>query len=188
MRNERSHKAFLETALARGGVHPKQAQDLARHSAISLTMSRYSHTVIADQAAALSTLATLSGGDSDRQEQQATATYDIAPTVLPLSLPISLPRRAASQTSPVTSRCTALRQRRVKATERIRTVDLRFTKPLLYQLSYGGDERKYNVDKRLRNKTNESAFSQLVRCPSRPTTNRQLLIADATLVCRTTIF
>ena len=28
--------------------------------------------------------------------------------------------------------------RRFKATERIRTVDLRFTKPLLYQLSYGG--------------------------------------------------
>ncbi len=28
--------------------------------------------------------------------------------------------------------------RGIKATERIRTVDLRFTKPLLYQLSYGG--------------------------------------------------
>jgi hypothetical protein len=29
-----------------------------------------------------------------------------------------------------------------KATERARTADLRFTKPLLYQLSYGGDNRK----------------------------------------------
>ena len=42
--------------LARGGVHPKQAQDLARHSDINLTMTRYSHTVISDRAAALAAL------------------------------------------------------------------------------------------------------------------------------------
>ncbi len=29
--------------LARGGVHPKEAQLLARHSTISLTMDRYTH-------------------------------------------------------------------------------------------------------------------------------------------------
>ena len=32
------------TNLARGGVHPKVAQALARHSTITLTMDRYSHT------------------------------------------------------------------------------------------------------------------------------------------------
>src|SRR5579859_4879360 len=30
--------------LARGGVHPKTAQHLARHSTIALTMDRYTHT------------------------------------------------------------------------------------------------------------------------------------------------
>lgn len=44
------------TNLARAGVHPKQAQDLARHSDINLTMSRYSHTLMADRAAALKAL------------------------------------------------------------------------------------------------------------------------------------
>ncbi len=44
------------TNLARAGIHPKQAQDLARHSDINLTMSRYSHTVVADRAAALEKL------------------------------------------------------------------------------------------------------------------------------------
>ncbi len=90
------------TNLARGGVHPKQAQDLARHSDINLTMSRYGHTVIADRAAALSALPDLSGGDSARQEQRATGTCDIAPK----SLPLGLPTPAASKLSAVASVCT----------------------------------------------------------------------------------
>ena len=44
------------TNLARGGVHPKVAQDLARHSDINLTMSRYSHTELAERATALERL------------------------------------------------------------------------------------------------------------------------------------
>ncbi len=48
------------TNLARAGVPPKVAQDLARHSDINLTLSRYSHTVIADQAEALKVLPDLS--------------------------------------------------------------------------------------------------------------------------------
>jgi integrase len=44
------------TNLARGGVHPKTAQSLARHSTISLTMDRYTHTVIEEQADALRVL------------------------------------------------------------------------------------------------------------------------------------
>ncbi len=42
--------------LAAGDVHPKLAQRLARHSDINLTLSRYSHTVLADEAKALTAL------------------------------------------------------------------------------------------------------------------------------------
>jgi len=41
------------TNLARAGVAPKVAMDLARHSDINLTMSRYSHTVLEGRAEAL---------------------------------------------------------------------------------------------------------------------------------------
>jgi integrase len=42
--------------LARSGVHPKVARALARHSTITLTMDRYSYTLIEEQAEALSAL------------------------------------------------------------------------------------------------------------------------------------
>ena len=42
--------------LAAGNVHPKLAQRLARHSDINLTMMRYSHTLLADEATALDAL------------------------------------------------------------------------------------------------------------------------------------
>jgi hypothetical protein len=48
------------SALASGGVHPKTAQTLARHSTITLTMDRYSHTYRGEAAAALSVLPDLS--------------------------------------------------------------------------------------------------------------------------------
>ena len=38
---------------APSGLHPKRAQDIAHRSDINLTLSRYTHTVIADRAAAL---------------------------------------------------------------------------------------------------------------------------------------
>ena len=45
--------------LARGGVHPKMAQQLARHSTINLTMGSYTHLDIADLAGALQALPAL---------------------------------------------------------------------------------------------------------------------------------
>lgn len=42
--------------LARGGAHPKEAQALARHSTITLTMDRYTHLGIMDLTAALERL------------------------------------------------------------------------------------------------------------------------------------
>jgi integrase/recombinase XerD len=62
------------TNLARGGVHPKTAQALARHSTITLTMDRYSHTVIGEQAGALSTLPDLSTVEPQQERQRATGT------------------------------------------------------------------------------------------------------------------
>ena len=47
------------TALARGGVHPKIAQALARHSTITLTMDRYSHTVLGELSDGLEALPNL---------------------------------------------------------------------------------------------------------------------------------
>jgi len=44
------------TNLARSGVHPKIAQQLARHSTITLTMNRYSHTVLSDLSLAVESL------------------------------------------------------------------------------------------------------------------------------------
>jgi len=42
--------------LAMSGVHPKLAQELARHSSITLTLDRYSHVRLVDRAAALEAL------------------------------------------------------------------------------------------------------------------------------------
>ena len=65
------------TNLARSGVHPKTAQALARHSTITLTMDRYSHTVIEEQADALKALPDLSG--PDRSSLRKTGTEDGQP-------------------------------------------------------------------------------------------------------------
>jgi integrase len=46
----------FNSSLARGGVHPKEAQVLARHSTITLTMDRYTHLGIMDLTAALERL------------------------------------------------------------------------------------------------------------------------------------
>ena len=41
------------TLMAQSGIHPKVAQSLARHSTITLTMDRYAHVRLFDQAEAL---------------------------------------------------------------------------------------------------------------------------------------
>ncbi len=62
------------TNLARSGVHPKVAQSLARHSTITLTMDRYSHTAIGEEVDAVAKLPDLSA--AGRQELRATGTDD----------------------------------------------------------------------------------------------------------------
>jgi hypothetical protein len=50
---------FISNLIA-GGVHPKTAQQLARHGSIGLTMDRYTHVYRGDLATALNVLPNLS--------------------------------------------------------------------------------------------------------------------------------
>ena len=63
--------------LVSGGVHPKLAQQLARHSTIALTMDRYTHVGLLDMTAALESLPTVSA--PARQTMRATGTTDVTP-------------------------------------------------------------------------------------------------------------
>jgi len=62
--------------LARAGAHPKEAQTLARHSTITLTMDRYTHLGMYDMVGALAKLPaiTVTGGDSEVGITRATGT------------------------------------------------------------------------------------------------------------------
>ena len=64
------------TSLAAGGVHPKLAQQLARHSTITLTMDRYTHTVLDDLSDALTALPDLDDVSAHTTQQRATGTLD----------------------------------------------------------------------------------------------------------------
>ena len=60
--------------LAAGGVHPKVAQQLARHSTIGLTMDRYTHLRLSDMTAGLAALPLIVGSES--VSCRATGTLD----------------------------------------------------------------------------------------------------------------
>ncbi len=62
------------TNLARGGVHPKTAQSLARHSTITLTMDRYTHSVVSDLATALDSLPPVASPEPRVEKLRATGT------------------------------------------------------------------------------------------------------------------
>ena len=76
--------------LARAGAHPKQAQTLARHSTITLTMDRYTHLGMYDMVAALGKLPAIppAGGECETAVARATGTAGPGsaaevPTVVP---------------------------------------------------------------------------------------------------------
>ncbi len=173
------------TNLARAGVHPKVAQQLARHSSITLTMDRYSHTVLGDLSEALAMLPGIAAVCVDSTQQRATGT-DCAAVNEKREAPEhqneipELPRASAEkggrflsrtlsqdscgesrrltecvgEKSPTDEGQAVAKPNKTKglggssrpmsssvatAADRTRTDDLRFTKPLLYQLSYGGE-------------------------------------------------
>ncbi len=59
------------TNLANSGVHPKTAQMLARHSSITLTMDRYTHSVLHKQSEAVGKLPALQMRGEENRERQA---------------------------------------------------------------------------------------------------------------------
>ncbi len=69
--------------LAAGGVHPKTAQTLARHSTITLTMDRYSHVYRGDLASALKTLPDLSQKVVQRLSATGTDAIRLSPDLSP---------------------------------------------------------------------------------------------------------
>ena len=64
---------FISNLVA-GGMHPKLAQQLARHSTIALTMDRYSHVGLLDMNATLQSLPVTTAPES--QTMRATGTTD----------------------------------------------------------------------------------------------------------------
>ena len=85
--------------ITQGGVHPKLAQRLARHSTVGLTLARYSHWLMADEAQALEVLPALPSmfdrPGTDRQQLRQTGT-DGGGSVLQTGLQAQLPIRHIS--------------------------------------------------------------------------------------------
>ncbi len=162
------------TLLVKGGASVKVAQELARHSTPILTMNVYSKLGVHDLAGALDYLpgqerpgtnfevaAVLKTGTDDEPVD-----VDDDPPLYPPQLAnesepadaercehsTELPRKETVHKSlpkdelcgPVRREATTIR----KATGRTRTDDLRFTKPLLCQLSYGGKSPASNCLRR----------------------------------------
>ncbi len=103
---------FIST-LARGGAHPKEAQALARHSTITLTMDRYTHLGIMDLTSALDRLPTIPTSDPDKEAAVQRATGTDGPVVGRKKVPTVVPRgaengakRLASATLTFTPNCT----------------------------------------------------------------------------------
>jgi len=77
------------TNLANGGVHPKVAQALARHSTITLTMDRYSHTLLGEQTEALDALPDLTAASQQMARKNGTDNARGGQTVLASCLALS---------------------------------------------------------------------------------------------------
>jgi len=154
------------TRLVTSGASVKVCQELARHSTPTLTIGQYAHTRLHDLTSALDSLpgsgtpgrevAALQVTGIDNARPFSAESVQADPQQNPQqSGRVSQPRGAAgcdaAAKAPSAARPTQVvaaagvsedLQRSAtqchKATGRIRTDDLRFTKPLLCQLSYGG--------------------------------------------------
>ncbi|MEE8170594.1 MAG: tyrosine-type recombinase/integrase [Phycisphaerae bacterium] len=74
-----SFRHTFVTALVRGGANPKDAQQLARHSTIALTMDRYTTMrAVGELSAALAMLPDLDTHRAEKTQQWATGTCDAA--------------------------------------------------------------------------------------------------------------
>jgi len=82
------------TMLAAAGGHPKTAQQLMRHSSIDLTMSRYTHVLHGQEAAAINSLPDLNRLP-ESQKQKATGTDNKLVSSKENLLPRLLPKSCA---------------------------------------------------------------------------------------------
>ncbi len=73
--------SFL-SALARSGVHPKVAQVLARHSSVTLTLDRYTHTAMESLEAAVEALPAVPSADPERAAVAAGGEAENPPELL----------------------------------------------------------------------------------------------------------
>ncbi len=150
--------------LVSSGASVKVCQELARHSTPMLTVGRYAHTRLHDLTGALENIPTAGVKRSvDPEELRATGSLDSSPNLSELARQrkrqqsghisqaisakqrensIQRPRLAVNSQAPTGARLNEQTRSDARkcttATDRIRTDDLRFTKPLLCQLSYGG--------------------------------------------------
>jgi Phage integrase family len=75
--------------LASAGVHPKVAQTLARHSTISLTMDRYTHTQLIDLTDSVNCLPSISSEipEAEAKALRATGTENASGSEVPTVVP-----------------------------------------------------------------------------------------------------
>jgi len=144
------------TNLARSGVHPKVAQALARHSTITLTLDRYSHTVLTDLSEAVSVLPDLDAADASeagqRRQVVGAGPVNNSNLVVPMVVPDARKKAVSAATccnenvtlhknekGPKPGLSAAnfneLQSASSTAPRGIRTPDPRIKNPLLYQLS-----------------------------------------------------
>lgn len=133
------------TNLDRSGVHPKQAQELMRHSDINLTMQTYTHVGIYDLNSVLEALPALPDSTSENF-----ACPSLVPNgtefdpemnrndVFGESEKPTAGKQKLSQTPSFEGVCEGLEGDDRRAAGRIRTADLRITNASLCQLSYSG--------------------------------------------------
>ena len=80
--------------LARVGAHPKEAQTLARHSPITLTMDRYTHLRMCGMVAALDKLPAIPPASGKSESAVAHATGPDGPVSAGSEVPTMVPRGA----------------------------------------------------------------------------------------------
>ncbi len=186
--------------LVSSGASVKVCQELARHSTPTLTIGRYAHTRLHDLTSALDSLPAAGTPARGAAGPQATGTDNSRPFSAenartdPQQNPQQSGRfsqlRGATACDATGRAPSAARPTQVvmaagvsenlqrsatqchKATGRTRTDDLRFTKPLLCQLSYGGDIMFYSDLRRSYEKQNlgrqpRRQPSRRVACSSR---------------------
>ncbi len=158
------------TRLVNSGVSVKVAQELARHSDPKLTIGRYAHARLTDLSAALDALPSTGTTCEPAQSLRATGTDDRTPSA---ARSAGASARGTNHSESVRSSARNVRTgdasrngqeprenagfpaKKDQATDRTRTDNLRFTKPLLCQLSYGGAMRPGGAD-RTRSASSES--------------------------------